>query len=390
VVTSEYSVSPSKSLQLWGNPNWASVVLKPFSLSSNLIGYEAAVLISAIGSGGPTRYEWLGFSSEDTTVHFNHETMNILAGDESILGTWTPGLWYNVKVVLDRSANRYSVWINGELKGSSFVVLSQDVSLRNSMVLASNHPGVKVYYDDVRVFEGDGSTPSPSASPTPSSNSPSPNQTNTSGASTTPAAQGDSASSNLPLIVGIVAAITVPLLGVALFVYRKKGNKPEAKAEPTEIPPPLPLQFTSLIFISHVEEDADVALEIAHGLEDAGYKTWFYERDNIPGFSYLLQTKQAIEQSQAIILIISPNSLGSSQITKEVIRGHEADKPFVPVLRGIKHVEFQRRQPEWQEALGSASSIEVGKQKIATLLPRIIEGLAKLGVKKAEQPTGPT
>ena len=40
------------------------------------------------------------------------------------------------------------------------------------------------------------------------------------------------------------------------------------------------------VFISHVEEDKDVALEIARGLTAAGYTTWCYEEDNDPGVSY--------------------------------------------------------------------------------------------------------
>jgi len=49
------------------------------------------------------------------------------------------------------------------------------------------------------------------------------------------------------------------------------------------------------VFISHVEEDADSALEIALGLEEAGYTTWCYEGDSIPGPSYLIQTGQPVE-----------------------------------------------------------------------------------------------
>jgi len=33
------------------------------------------------------------------------------------------------------------------------------------------------------------------------------------------------------------------------------------------------------VFISHIEEDAEVAETIAHSLEGAGYTTWYYERD---------------------------------------------------------------------------------------------------------------
>jgi len=35
------------------------------------------------------------------------------------------------------------------------------------------------------------------------------------------------------------------------------------------------------IFISHVEEDRDIAFELAAGLEAGGYSTWLYERDGI-------------------------------------------------------------------------------------------------------------
>ena len=143
------------------------------------------------------------------------------------------------------------------------------------------------------------------------------------------------------------------------------------------------LTSTNHIFISHVEEDAEITSEIAKGLEKAGYKTWYYERDSVGGLSYLLQTMQAIERSQAVILLISPNSLSSNQVTKEVVRTHEAGKPFIPLLHGITHVEFQQRQPEWREAIGSATSVSIPKQGVSKILPRITDGLASLGVKKS-------
>ena len=40
------------------------------------------------------------------------------------------------------------------------------------------------------------------------------------------------------------------------------------------------------VFISHAEEDQALALDIARGLEQAGYSTWYYERDSSPGLSY--------------------------------------------------------------------------------------------------------
>ncbi|MFC1892854.1 leucine-rich repeat domain-containing protein [Chloroflexota bacterium] len=140
------------------------------------------------------------------------------------------------------------------------------------------------------------------------------------------------------------------------------------------------------VFISHVEEDAEIALEIALGLEEAGYTTWCYEVDSIPGPSYLLQTGQAVEEAKALVLIISPHSLGSRQVTNEVIRAHETGKWFIPVLQDITHIEFQNRQPEWREALGAASSIRIPAEGVADIIPRIVSGLKASGILPGAKP----
>jgi hypothetical protein len=141
----------------------------------------------------------------------------------------------------------------------------------------------------------------------------------------------------------------------------------------------------SYIFIAHVEEDADIALGIAAGLEQAGFKTWCYEADSIPGPSYLLQTAQAIVDSAAVLVLISPHSLSSRQISREVIRAHESGKDFIPILKDISHIEFQNRQPEWREAIGAAASTSVPQEGVAPIIPRIIDGLKIMGFKPEEK-----
>ena len=133
------------------------------------------------------------------------------------------------------------------------------------------------------------------------------------------------------------------------------------------------------IFISHVEDDDEVALEIALGLEKAGYTTWCYEADSVPGLSYLIQTGQAVEQAKTVVVVISPHSIVSRQVTKEIVRAHEAGKEFIPVRRNISHIEFQNRQPEWREAFGAASSIEITPAGIEDVVMRIVDGLKALG-----------
>jgi hypothetical protein len=159
-VTDAYSYSPTKSLQLWGRPNWACVAQRKFSTDAPVIGYEFAIRIDSIGTGGPGRVEHPAFFSREAyiwgayyaRVIFNHDTGKIEAEDGSILGDWEPGVWYQVKVVLDRSINTYDVWIDHQFKGGGLTTSRTDTDLIDALALISAHPGVKVYYDDVSVF----------------------------------------------------------------------------------------------------------------------------------------------------------------------------------------------------------------------------------------------
>ncbi len=132
------------------------------------------------------------------------------------------------------------------------------------------------------------------------------------------------------------------------------------------------------IFVSHVEEDAGVAIEIAQALEQAGLTTWYYERDCLPGPQYLLQVPVAIDESKIIVVVISPHSLGSNQVTSEIVRAYEVGKSFVPLLLGITHAEFQQRQPVWRQALGASTSLSLPTTGIASVFPCIIAGVRAL------------
>lgn len=130
----------------------------------------------------------------------------------------------------------------------------------------------------------------------------------------------------------------------------------------------------SRIFVSHVEEDAGLSVQVAKGLEKAGYSTWYYERDSLPGVSYLLQTGDALEQCDAIVLVISKACLDSHQVSREVERAHECAKPIIPVLIDVSHNEFISRQPMWRQAIGTRASIQLPPEGVEGLLKRIIDG----------------
>ncbi len=144
------------------------------------------------------------------------------------------------------------------------------------------------------------------------------------------------------------------------------------------------------IFLSYVVQDTDIAEQIAHSLAVVGYETWHYTRDSLPGISYLLQTGQAIETAQAVVLVISSYAVMSSQVTREVERAHECGKPFIPVLHDMTHIEFQTRQQAWRQAVGTAVSIPIPTEGVVAIMPRILAALQALGIQpgRAEQTEG--
>jgi hypothetical protein len=141
------------------------------------------------------------------------------------------------------------------------------------------------------------------------------------------------------------------------------------------------------VFISHAEEDANVSKEIANGLEGEGYTTWYYERDgDVPGIPHLDQSREAIEQSRAVILVISTHSIESHEVNTEVLYAHEIKKPIIPVRIDISHEEFKKRQPRWHFVIPTTVSVSISKEDkkekedIHSILPQIIKGLKKLEI----------
>jgi TIR domain len=132
------------------------------------------------------------------------------------------------------------------------------------------------------------------------------------------------------------------------------------------------------VFISYVEEDGDIVAALASAFEGAGMAAWYYQRDSLPGVSYLRQIAVAIEKCQALVVVISNSAIGSEQMTNEIVRAFELKRSIVPLLRGLSHADFQKLQPDWRGAIGAATSIQIPPEGIRGIVPRLLDGLAKL------------
>lgn len=124
----------------------------------------------------------------------------------------------------------------------------------------------------------------------------------------------------------------------------------------------------SSVLISHVAADVEAAAQLADALETSGFEV----SAGRPGD---LGADAALARSDAIVLLATPDSLASDELTAQVLRGYERGTPFVPVLLGVTHLDLTTKQPAWRSAIGSATAIEVPPEGVAAVAARVVEGV---------------
>ena len=134
------------------------------------------------------------------------------------------------------------------------------------------------------------------------------------------------------------------------------------------------------VFISYVQEDGAVAYEIAAGLESQGYSSWYYERDCPAGADYFEETHKAISDCEAMVIVISPRSLPSDQITREIVRAVESSKATFPLLLEVTHDDYAHRRPGWHQAMAAANATRIPPERVATVVPSLVAGLGAKGI----------
>ena len=140
------------------------------------------------------------------------------------------------------------------------------------------------------------------------------------------------------------------------------------------------------VFISYNNADRRLVDELSQSLEGAGYSTWFYDRDSRIGFNYMDYVGALISECQAMVLLISPLSVESQQVTREVIRACEENKFVLPVLCGMTYAQFQKLAPIWRQALAGIAAVELPLQGISAIVPRLVEALQNRGIAPAGVP----
>jgi S1-C subfamily serine protease len=135
-----------------------------------------------------------------------------------------------------------------------------------------------------------------------------------------------------------------------------------------------------LVFISYVEEDGATAVMAASSLEEHGYQTWYFQRDSVPGPTYLRQVQSAIAAAEALLIVISPATLGSRQVAIEIVRGHESGKHLIPVLIGITFEQLKATHGDWALMFGGAVAVSLDSRHPLRTMTEIVRGMTMLGL----------
>src|SRR5215207_702158 len=111
------------------------------------------------------------------------------------------------------------------------------------------------------------------------------------------------------------------------------------------------------IFVSYASPDRDIAFRIVGFLEEQGITCWVAPRDVPPGVEYGQAIIDGIEQSRALVLILSDQSNDSMFVKKEVERAVSKTKPVLPVrIREVTpsgSLEFFISSAQWVDAFKS-------------------------------------
>src|SRR5579859_4879470 len=87
------------------------------------------------------------------------------------------------------------------------------------------------------------------------------------------------------------------------------------------------------VFVSYSRRDSEFVARLAQSIEDRGKSVWLDVEGIADGEVFPEAIKRAIEQSDAFVFVITPESVRSSYCENEVEYARDISKRIVPVLR---------------------------------------------------------
>jgi hypothetical protein len=103
------------------------------------------------------------------------------------------------------------------------------------------------------------------------------------------------------------------------------------------------------VFISYAQQDERLARKIGDSLKEAGLNVWDYRRDALPGELWSDKASQALRDSDAMVVLLTPESTQSQQVRSEIdyaLSQNNFKNRLVPVIVGSPE-KISRKDIPW-------------------------------------------
>jgi hypothetical protein len=85
------------------------------------------------------------------------------------------------------------------------------------------------------------------------------------------------------------------------------------------------------IFVSYSRHDSEFVDKLIAELEKLGYSVWVDRQSIVGGEAWMASITEGIKQCQVYLIVLSPNSVASDNVARELMMAHEKKKPIIPI-----------------------------------------------------------
>lgn len=103
------------------------------------------------------------------------------------------------------------------------------------------------------------------------------------------------------------------------------------------------------VFLSHAHSDAALAQQISNALAENGLEVWDSEQDLFPGDNWAGEVARALEESEAMVVLLTPEAMNSPHVRHEIsyaLGAKNYSNRLFPVVVGLAE-DFPVRSVPW-------------------------------------------
>jgi hypothetical protein len=90
--------------------------------------------------------------------------------------------------------------------------------------------------------------------------------------------------------------------------------------------------YMGRVFISYSRRDTETVDRVVDSMCNAGLEVWLDRHDIQAGNTWRVQIVQAIDTCDAFVLMLSPNSIASDNVRKEIDLAQDSGRTIFPVM----------------------------------------------------------